>query len=91
MPYAKLGTLYEPGLQDLAVELLKYEVRMATWKRTSEERRAEAFAFLKGSGLELVLETFGLPIEPQNFRSAFTQCLSQKSPWLFPTTLAISS
>lgn len=91
MRYVRIGTQYEPGLQDLAVELLKYEVRMATWKRTSPERQQEAIAFIKGSGLEAVIEIFGLPVESKNFRNAFTQCVSQKSAWSSATTVAISS
>lgn len=79
MRYVRIGTQYEPGLQELAVELLRTEVHAAIWKQSNPKRQAEALAFIKGSGLETVIEVFGLPIEPANFRNAFTQCLSQKS------------
>ena len=91
MRYVRIGTLYEPGVHDLGVELLRYEVHMATWKRTTAERRQEALAFIRGSGLEAVIETFGLPLEAVNFRNAFTQCVAQKSLWSSATTVAISS
>ena len=82
MRYVRIGTLYEPGLQELAVELLRCEVRTVTWKRSSEVHKQEALAFLQGSGLEAVIQIFGLPVEAVNFRNAFTQCVAQKSAWV---------
>ena len=71
MQVVRMGTLYEPGIQSLGEDLLKYTVQMATWPQFSSTNRAEAVAFVRGSGLDVAMELFGLPIDPEHFRWTF--------------------
>lgn len=91
MRYVRVGTLYEAGLQELAVALLKHEVRAATWSQISLDRRQEALAFIRGSGLETVLELFDLPTTADAFRTNFARCLSLSVVWSSATIGVTSS
>ena len=92
MRYVRIGTQYEAGLQELATAFLKFQVREATWKVISPEHREAAIAFVKGSGLETIIEICDLPLEPVHFRNVFQQCLTPKSLWSSATIgIVISS
>ena len=93
--YAKAGTLYEIGLQQLGQAMVQDSLRWAavvlahattpTYVRSRygeeyHEAMREAIAFLRGSGLEVVIETFGLPLDAQELRHTFyTWCHKQQS------------
>ena len=93
-----MGTRYEPGLRSLGMDMLREPLRLAAQALISTytpsyraESLAQAVAFVRGSGLELVIETFGLSLDPEDLRNTFfswtlRERKRQSSASLFHTT-----
>lgn len=74
--YAKTGTLYEVGLYSLGESLIKFAFREASaalWNGATSFEVRQSLAFIRGSGLETVIEDYGLALDPDKLRETFYQ------------------
>lgn len=75
--FAKAGTLYNIGLQELGEAILQDAFRtaaksfLATTNAWEVEAIPSALAFVKGSGLETIIQQFALPLDAQVLRETF--------------------
>jgi len=95
MPYARVGTRYEVGLQEFGEAILTDAFRAAskvflqamtpTWEAASI---AQSVAFVQGSGLETVIRMFDLKLDPETLRETFTwKCNHVRSSALSSATI----
>ena len=82
--YAQVGTRYEVGLRELGEAIVRETFRDAAkvfLHLTTNGREAQAVQesvlFLRGSGLEAVVERFGLPFHLSSLRGTFEWKLHQ--------------
>ena len=97
MNYAKVGTLYDIGLERLGIEFLKQEVKMASkgllLAGTPVQLACaieESIAFLRGSGLDYAVEAYGLQIDPRRFREVFFTWAMHRQHHHLPSLSAIT-
>lgn len=79
--YARAGTLYEIGLYSLGEAIVKHAFRDASHAflhHATSESVVQSVLFIRGSGLETTIHTFGLHLHADILRDTFHRCL-QKS------------
>lgn len=72
--YARTGTLYEVGLQSFGEEVLFDSLKRAAFVFHTTMVNAmvrENVAFVQGSGLDVIIEIFGLHYDADTLRSTF--------------------
>ena len=84
--YARAGTLYEVGLQNLGLALLRQELRtaaLAFTKALTASYRAEeihqSIMFVQGSGFDAMVEVFAIEVNPVQLRSTFFTWATRQS------------
>lgn len=74
--FAKAGTLYEIGLVSLGEAILKEGFRHAArvfLKQDSTIAVQQSVLFIRGSGVEATIATFGLSYDAERLRDTFFQ------------------
>lgn len=76
--YLRTTTNYEQIMERLGTAVLKEELRSAAYAflhATTPTYRAkelaEAMAFISGSGLNIIIDSFGIDVDPEKFRTTF--------------------
>ena len=82
--YARTGTLYEVGLYNLGEAIVRDAFRVASHAylktNTSKEEDKEikqSLAFIGGTGLNVLIKTYGLNLDPDTLRVTFTRCIQK--------------
>ena len=83
--YVRHNADYDYCLERMGLAILKHELKSAAYllfHATTPAYRAqelsEAMVFVQGSGLEHVITTFGLEIDPGRFRETFFTWVSSR-------------
>ena len=78
MQLAKMGTMWEVGLEEMGQAILKEHLRTASialiYAMTPNYRAKqiqESLLFVSSTGLEIVIHTFGLRVDPDALREEF--------------------
>ena len=74
----RAGTMYEVGLQEMGLQLIREHLREAAKglvQATTPAYRAqmiqESILFVRGTGLNMAIETFGIEVDADTFRTTF--------------------
>lgn len=78
MRVAQIGSLSEANLYELGISIIREHARAAAvgliYAMTPAYRAheiCESLAFFRGSGLDMVVQTFGIEIDAETFRETF--------------------
>ena len=97
--YVRRDADYDYRLEKMGLAILKHELKSAAYllfhaatPAYRAQELAEAMVFVQGSGLEHVIATFGLEIDPGRFRETFfTWCAHRQRHHTSALSSAITS